>query len=474
MRHRALTLVALGLLAWLTGTSPSSAQVKRVPASLELTPAAREASQGAAVTVTVGLLNYKEDPVDAPQRVDVTIESDLLKRPLRLAIPAGSHSARTQIVFDRAGIAKLKASASGLADGYAVIAVRAGSRGARWERLVDELVARVQHFYPTLRAAESSSPCSTDASVPQRSGLWLEMLPPRVAARNGKWSARLVVAVVNERREPIAALDDIAVNLAPTVGVIDFERVVIPKGASTQEVRVTSKTSGCDTIYAWSPTVGGVPGTHVEYERSLPSKVIVSPSAPEAVANGWTRVPITVLLKDEDNHVVHNPGSDLRVVLRSTLGTLSKNAVTVARGHSDSDDEVVLWSRRRGRAAITAAAEGLAGDPEFVTFTLPWLLIPLSVCGGIAGVVVRSPRRRRGLNLLTDLAIGGVLGFVLFGLALFGIPTAVPGLQTETLANLTMNEIGAMLLGFLGGYVGRRYLDTMAMPARPRADVAAV
>jgi hypothetical protein len=473
MRPRVLTTAFLAIMmAWLGGTSPGLAQVRRIPTGLELIPASKEANQGSEIAVTVGLINYKADRIAAPQSIDVTIDSNLLKRAVRVTIPAGRESARSAIVFDRPGIAKLTAAASGLANAYAVIAVRSGPPRASWEMLFDRLTAGVRDFYPRLSASESESPCATADETPKRGGLSLTMIPPHVAARNGRWSATVVVALVNDEREPIAAIDDTEITISPKIGVAQSERIVIPKGHLMQEVRVTSSGAGCDTIYAWSPSVRGMSTTHVEYERSRPSKLIVSPTAPDAVANGWTRVPIAVLLKDDDNHVVTNPDKDLRVVLRSSLGTLSKTAVTVARGQSDSD-EAVLSSRQRGRARITADAEGLGSDPEFVTFTLPWLLIPLSIGGGVSGAIVRSPRRRRRANLLIDLAMGGMLGFVLFGFALFGVPTLAPALSTDMLANLTLNEIGAVLLGFLGGYVGRRYLNRLTGESHARQDAVA-
>ena len=462
MRPRVPTAFLAIMMAWLGGSSPGLAQVKRIPTGLELIPASKDVNQGSAIAVTVGLVNYKADRIAAPQSIDVTIDSNLLKRAVRVTIPAGRESARSAITFDRPGIAKLTAAANGLANAYAVIAVRPGPPRASWEMLFDRLTAGVRDLYPRLSAAESDRPCTTGDETPNRGGLSLTMIPPHVAARNGRWTSTVVVALVNEAREPIAALEDTEITISPKIGAVPSERIVIPKGHLMQEARVTSTASGCDTIYAWSPSVRGMSTTHVEYERSRPSKLIVSPTASDAVANGWTRVPIAVLLKDEDNHVVTNPDKDLRVVLRSSLGTLSKTAVTVVRGQSDSD-EVELSSRRRGRARITADAEGLGSDPEFVTFTLPWLLIPLSIGGGVSGAVVRSPRRRRRANLPADLAMGGVLGFVLFGFALFGVPTLLPALSTETLANLTLNEIGAVLLGFLGGYVGRRYLDRLTL-----------
>ena len=70
---------------------------------------------------------------------------------------------------------------------------------------------------------------------------------------------------------------------------------------------------------------------------------------------------------------------------------------------------------------------------------------------------------------MKELAIGGVLGFVLYGFVLSGVPAVMPALPTQVLENLALNEVGAFLLGFLGGYVGRRYLDAMVVSGKPRA-----
>src|SRR5262249_19337842 len=131
-------------------------------------------------------------------------------------------------------------------------------------------------------------------------------------------------------------------------------------------------------------------------------------------------------------------------------------------------------SRRRGRATISAVAQGLQGDDDVVTFVLPWMLIPLSIGGGIAGAVLRAPRRKRTAQFAIDLAIGGVLGFVVFGFPLSGSPSVVPGLPAETLENLALNELGAALLGLVGGYLGRRYLETLVESGgRPPRSAAA-
>src|SRR5437867_4930003 len=133
MPQRSLSLVAFAVLALVAGGSEAFAQATRVPASLEMTPAVREANQGDTVPITIGLRNYKDQPVAAPERIDGTIESDLLSKPGRFSIAAGSASTRADVMFDRPGMVRLGAKAPGLAAAFATVAVRSGVARARWE-----------------------------------------------------------------------------------------------------------------------------------------------------------------------------------------------------------------------------------------------------------------------------------------------------------------------------------------------------
>jgi len=374
-------------------------------------------------------------------------------------------------VFERPGVAKLKATAPGLASAYAVLAVKPVGKASRLPTLSGFLADALEQFYPSVRALGQRRCTPTETASTSR-GLWLAMLPPSVPERGGRWSSKLVVGLVNDRGEPIEADRDTAIHIEPTIGTVTNDQIVVTKGDSTAEVRITSSSSGCDRVYAWSIAAGGVPNVQEEYEQSRPTKVSVIPTSPRAVANGWATVPIAIVLRDEDNHVVRNPDTDLRVVLSSSLGTLSRAAVTVSQGRSDSD-EVLLSSRQRGLATVTAAAEGLGGDAQNVNFVLPWLLIPLAAVGGGVGTLLRLRRGRRRADFLRDLLTGSLFGFVLFGLILFGVPSIVPAMSTGVLENLTLNELGAFLLGLLGGYGGRHGLDWLTISGKARTRVAA-
>jgi len=89
------------------------------------------------------------------------------------------------------------------------------------------------------------------------------------------------------------------------------------------------------------------------------------------------------------------------------------------------------------------------------------------------GTLLRLRRGRRRADFLRDLLTGSLFGFVLFGLILFGVPSIVPAMSTGVLENLTLNELGAFLLGLLGGYGGRHGLDWLTISGKARTRVAA-
>lgn len=466
----AVSSVLIGGLILVGGASPASAQAVDVPASLQLTPGVKEALQGEEVAVTIGVRNFRDQPIAAPRPIDVSIESDLLRQPVRLTIGAGSRSANARIVFDRPGLARLRATAPKLPVAYAIVAIKPSSRRGMLDRSPWSVMAlALREIVPDVFATALSPML---AQVPSARP-WLEVLPPRVTARNGVWTARIVVGLVNVHGEPIEAPHDVPIQIAAEVGSLERDVVVIAKGSSTarEDVRIRAQKPGDDMVYAVVVPTGGKAESRIEYERSRPSKLFVSSTPAEAVTSGRTTVQVGVILKDDDDHVVQNPDADLRVMLRSTLGTLSRNVVTVATGRADSD-WVQLSSGRTGRATITAEADGLEDDAEMVPFVLPWLLVVLAASGGVTGAVLRSGRNR-GRNLWHDLAIGGVLGIVFFGLALFDVPGAIPAIPVVALEKLTFNEIGAFLVGLLGGYMGRRHLDVMLLPTRSPSVVEA-
>ncbi len=441
-----LKLFIITMIAFTATSGEVWAQAGRVPVGLRLTLKSAEARLGAKVTVTIGLKNFKGEPVAATERLDVAIESSLPASIEKVTIPAGKDTVATAIVFKRAGIAKLKASSGKLSPGYGVISVTQQAAAAAPMRPAGIRLVALRE---------------TPASVP-RSGLrlGLKALASKVVPRNRVWTVTVLVAVLNERREGVRVAEDLTVRLASTLGTVVPYQLTIPRGESAKFVEVTSSTAGVDTISALSPAIEERAEERIEYEQFRASKLLLISTPSTVVTNGRSAASITVLLRDEDDHVVTVADRDTRVVLRTDFGALSTPSTAIVRGRPDSEP-IVLTSPRAGRATITAIAEGLETDSEEVSFVLPFLLIGLAAAGGIGGAVLRTPRGRRRAQLGRSLALGAFLGAIFFALGMMGVPGMIPAIPLQTVERLTFNEIGACLLGICGGYVGRRFLDDL-------------
>jgi hypothetical protein len=50
-----------------------------------------------------------------------------------------------------------------------------------------------------------------------------------------------------------------------------------------------------------------------------------------------------------------------------------------------------------------------------------------------------------------------LFGLIFFALAMFGAIGAIPKLEIDVGRVIPLNEIGALALGFIGGYLGNRF-----------------
>ena len=439
-----LKLFIITMIALVAASGDARAQATRVPVGLRMTLNGAEARLGAKVSVTIALKNFKGEPVPATERLDVAIESSLPATIEKVTIPVGKDSAVTAIVFKRAGIAKLKASSGKLSPGYGVISI------------TQQTAARVPPAGIRLVAFREQP----TVAAPSGLRLGLKALTSKVVPRNRVWTVTVLVAVLNAQREGVRLNEDLTVRLASTLGTVVPDQLTIPRGESARFVEVKSSTAGVDTISALSPSIEERAEERIEYEQFRPSKLLLISTPSHVVTNGRSTASITVLLRDEDDHVVAMTDRETRVVLRTDFGALSTASTSIARGRPDSEP-IVLTSPRAGRATITAIAEGLETDSEEVSFVLPLLLIGLAAAGGVGGAVLRTPRGRRREQLARSLTLGAFLGAIFFALGMMGVPGMIPAIPLQTVERLTFNEIGACLLGICGGYVGRRFLDDL-------------
>ena len=84
-------------------------------------------------------------------------------------------------------------------------------------------------------------------------------------------------------------------------------------------------------------------------------------------------------------------------------------------------------------------------------FLFPWVMVLLAVGGGILGGFVRSGKRWAA-DLRDNVAIAAILGLIFYALAFFGAIGAIPKVPVEIGKVAAVNELGALVLGFVGGY----------------------
>ena len=104
------------------------------------------------------------------------------------------------------------------------------------------------------------------------------------------------------------------------------------------------------------------------------------------------------------------------------------------------------------------------------------LLVVLAGAGGLIGSVVRSSRQfftgAWMWHLFGSVAIGIVLGLLFFLLALFGLVASIPKLALPLAQIPTTNDLGALVLGFFGGYYARAWLPDPSTAGEPNVPGA--
>jgi hypothetical protein len=164
-------------------------------------------------------------------------------------------------------------------------------------------------------------------------------------------------------------------------------------------------------------------------------------------------VNVSILLLDADDHPTTDDSRDIELLLTSSLGELETRTPKILRGTFSA--ETTLTSARHGTAHISASAVGLDGGTGQAVFTFPWLMTGLAVAGGIAGSFARQTGSRGRKKLTPHLIIGAIFGLAFYALVMLGAVASVPKFSIAIGNIATVNELGALVLGLIGGYGGK-------------------
>lgn len=289
--------------------------------------------------------------------------------------------------------------------------------------------------------------------------LALEAVTEEVYPEGGNWRTELVVVLLTADDRLAPAAGEVRVQFSARIGRLSPSEILIPPGAhASQPISLVSTSSGSDVIRVRSSL--GTTETKVIYQVPRPARFRIEAYPREAVNSGRTPIITTVLLLDQSDRPTSFVDRDLDVVFSSSLGAIMPRQTKIPT--KEFWAEATLTSASHGEARVAVNGLGFPEATTTVQFFFPWLLVTFAGTGGALGAFVRS--RRVSLSkewlssLLRNLAVGVILGLVFYTLALFGAVAVIPRAELPVAVEAvpTVNELGALLLGFVGGYYGRR------------------
>jgi hypothetical protein len=449
--------------------------VSGIPVSLSLGQAFTKGEVNQTLSVTVSLKNSQGAAVAAlkDEKVQLHYGSQVQDG----VIPAGARSATFQITPHTPGVAKVEATDSNLAgaselvlavDKNATIMKRAivpgealpppppppptGGQNRRFGKAVDK-IARVAAPEPTSTPPPASAPASPSAT------LKVFVTPDNIGPdpETGQWKAQIALALMGPNDELITSDRDVPLQLVAQQGQINPSQVTIKKDESSTfatPASLTSNSAGTDTISVFS-SLPRVQQT-VTYQTPQPSQLHLEATPASVINDGKSPIRIVVLLVDSGNNTVRAAVAT-PVTLTSSRGNLAPIQITIPAGEYSA--EAALSSQQNGEASVTAEASGLKSAQTLAAFLFPWMMVTMGALGGMLGATVHNPKGAFSKKWWTVVLLGVICGVVLCIAALFGAIGALPklGLPIQISQIPSANELGALLLGFVGGFYGKKF-----------------
>ena len=426
--------------------------LRRIPVKVELDSNFQSRDMNKPFTVTVTLKNSRGETVPAvkAERVDIHYQ----EQRLQATIAPGQTSASFQITPHNVGVWKIEVSGQDVA----------GAKG--FVECTDSKKPLRKVVIAPLSSAAGPRPQTTGTGTPVAAPAPLESLqfslrpfirpnPVNPNPETGLWQAQIALALMGPNNELVGANQDLPLHLLADVGQLTPADLVLKKDQSSTfsaPVTLISKQPGPDVIHVLS----GLPEVQqsVTYQSPQPAGFRLEASPPSVVNDGKTPVHIAIMLLAADNTLVKTQANE-DITLRTTRGTLPP-IVTIHSGEYFST--VDLTSAQNGQATVTAQAPGLLAGEISATFLFPWMMIILAGLGGALGAIVNHPKGAFSREGWRALLLGLICGVVFSTAALFGLIGALPKLDLPVQASNipSLNTLGALLLGFIGGFYGKK------------------
>jgi hypothetical protein len=460
VRYLATIVVAFVPLASFSQAISAEA-LARVPVRLSLDRSIWQRPLGSPVALEISLRNALEEKVTAAKDVHAEVRSTLFAAPLEVVISRGRTSATLVFQASPVGVARIVVGAPGLAPASSVLLVSATDPG----RAPARLELRPTHSATPAEPMSATRPDERTTSGPGSSArsdapvnpvqrtyspkLLVNPEDPRPDL-DGTFRVELRVALFDEHGHLVEAADDLPMKFTSRLGRLSDGSVRFKAGdLLSGPVALTATVPGVDELRVFTPL--GAATAEVRYEHPVPARIRVeAPSRVESVV-GSAHASIAVLLVSQSGVVTSFRDQDIVV----TLGTLS--ATTLHVPHGSPGSEVALDCARDGRARLVASAAGLAPAEASIQFSFPLWLALLAAASAVGATALASRRASPRARAVRSLAIGLTVGLLAYGVASLRAPGDASTLRwPAALSRLaSADEIGAVLLGFVSGLVGR-------------------
>lgn len=482
----------------------SKVDLQNIPVRLNLQDGFEKAELNKPAVVAVALVDAHGDPVSAMKNEKIQLHFE--QKVMDGTIAAGSKSFTFQVTPTVAGVQKIDVTGSDLGSAFGYLmtvdaarqmhlgalqpAIKGGGTGA----LTQVMDAHVElekkkpglftlHGPVSMPGAAASTGGRAPASAPlgPASGASPAPAPPPSAPAapavtaslrllvqpdpvspepdSGLWKAQIALALVGNQGELIAADKDLQFHLLSQKGQVNPANLVIKKDQSltAAAATLTSSQPGSDVIGVLSP----LPEIQqqITYQTPQASALNVEVSPASVIDDGKSPVRVLVMLVDSNKTMV-NATASTEVVLSSSIGNITPIKIAIPAGECCA--EATLTSARHGTATVTAEAPGLRRAEDVAVFLFPWMIVGMAAFGGILGALAQSGKVTFTAawlkHVMPSLALGLVFGVIFAIAALFGAIGSLPklGLPIQINQIPSANELGALLLGFVGGFYGKK------------------
>ena len=500
--------------------TPAVAQnpMHQVPVRLELDKTIVEVTRGADVTYTVTLKNSANQPATAQADLKIEVVSPFGSA-FPVVISQGQPSTTFHIKADQVGVLRLRLKAASLPGTNSLIvvkpppgqqenrdqsSVRAPEAVPRFAMKVPKVVMPMaRHKEEAARAPASAAispppppaevasiePIMTGASSPMAAGggdataanhlqiFLVDNDPVAQDPTDHRWRARLYVAAFTATDTMADPAQNLPIHLQSAISQLDRADMMIAHGQQPPIIVATAGAPGQELVRAFAT---GMPVAARTFSYSSPgaTKIKLNADPVRILSDGHTSATVQACLADYEDNPTTDPNADHAIdvsyqTTRTLWGAQLKDRPLKILKGGECSDKTTFSTFGHGKAVLKAIASGLQENDVPIEFFLPKSLLVFSALGGLLGGFARtlmgSLSSKWFANLWRNLVLGVVLGLIIYLLFLFGALSAIPKLDIK-LANVPVQSgLGALVLGFVGGIIGRMLWPVPAEGEAPPA-----